>query len=629
MLEVEEEVKGKDVQDRSIKQLQNLAHQLHATAGDELAVHEAQQFIQQALKKRAKLLRGNSGSAFDDDSAFLEAAGDDEGVTMAIDCYALVNYPHLKANFAGHAGLSLARRLQGHSNRGCFQSMVSHTKDELKEGLTQLPSNLEPLARQTFKNILGWMHDKPIPESRRLSCSHDIMAAARMSKAMTDEVFCQVMKQLSNNPSRRSVLLGWKLFLQLMQKAVPSQGLHDFVRAFLAKHIRALRPVGGEALCWKEALNIARHCLSDFNCHVVQELAAATANEDDTKNIDVIVTFLDHSTRKVRVKEDATLVEVGDALASLIRLHRIHDFRFFHLLENDDDEAHDLHRMLPMNAKVKVLFEKWAAVEAKLKKRSHLLLKRLFMDSTEVLRAGDMTHATLTYREVLRDFLTYPVWEDKALVVSAAAAMLHAESDGVTEQARHKHDLTGEHILEKAMPAHLLRFEGDRKKWSQAITDKLTELEKETDPQEPRLQSMTRVLLVCQTMKLFGTMHWFAQQRSTASDKQALDNLPPPLKVNKLRAKADYWLCVNKAGIFFVPFDSGPGEHFRRSFFFDAEALDRVLRWGFKEDLLQLVVSACDQDNPAAGVQQFSISCHAPSAPDICFAIQCAKGKQP
>jgi len=640
ILEVEEDVKGgpkgdEEVSDTSIKSLQNLATQLHKICGDELALQEAQEIIQGAMAKRTRAARGRAASAFDMAGKEGEDA-DDEEVSMAISAYELANFPNLKKRFRGHGGIGVFARLGGASGRGNIQIMVSHTKDELKEALTVVPNNLERQAVQNFRDVLGWMSEKPVPETRRLSYSHDIVDTAKTSPPMSDEVYCQVMKQLTNNPNPHSILMGWKLLLMLCQETIPSPELREFVRAFLSKNIRALRPVGGETLV------IARHAFEDLNRYIKEhesESIEAGAGEDggdagpppeSAPMMDVQITLVDHTTRKIKVKETATLIEAGDALATAIRLHRIQDFRFFHLLVADENSG-EIQRLLPMQTKVKTLFDKWTSLEAKSKKKSRLLLKRIWMDNTEVLRPGDMTHANLTYRQVVREFLHYPVWEEQKLVSEISASMLLAERDHLRiNDALKRGDLSGPGDLEQAVPEHMLKFDKDRKKWSKVVTGKLKELEQFTEATEPRLQRMTRVLVQCQKMKLFGTMHWFCRQtvKLTAErvNSTGVENLPKgAMKLNDKQPEGEYWINVNRSGIFFVPFDAGPGDNFKKSFLFDAEAMDRVLRWGFKQDLLQLVVSACDRENMAAGVVEWCISLLSPSAPDIWFALTHAK----
>jgi len=615
-MEVQEDVKSEECTETSIKQLQNLAAQLFKVAGDELFMQDAQELIRAAMKRRA---RANAGaSAFDG----VEDDADDDDCAMAIDAYELEHFPHLKKTFKGHGGLGFFRRVGGQSGRGNIHVMCSHTTDGLKEAMTVVPANLEGQAVQCFRDILGWMNDLTA-ETRRLSFRQDIINSAKSSVAMCDEVYCQIMKQLTMNPSPISTLHGWKLLLGLCQEACPSTDLQEFLRAFLAKSIRTLRHEPTLAA----QLVIARQAFTDFNRQVIETQMEFEGGGPQGKQ-DVVVSLIDQSTRKVRVKENATLVEVGDALATTIRLHRIQDFRFFQLVESDEKNS-EVHRLLPMQASRKSILAKMQALEGKSKRRSHLLLKRVFMDHQETLRAGDMTHADLTYRQALYDFLHYPVWEEKELVMEISAAMLFAEPD-LLKEAVQKKDLSKKDELEKAMPEQMLKFEKDRKVWSSRIMEKLQELEADRDPGEMRVQSMSRVLAKCQKMRLFGSMHWFAEQMNKVPNEGCgLDDLPMQMMpINKQTPEAEYWINVTRTGVSFVPFDSGPGEDFCRKFLFDAEAMSRVVRWGFKGPFFQLVVSAPDPEHPSAGVVEWTISCGSPSAPDICFGIQSSKGNQ-
>merc|ERR1712137_1509116 len=114
--------------------------------------------------------------------------------------------------------------------------MLFHSTNEIKEALTKLPYSLETEAIRTFRDILVWMTDRPVPESQRFGYAQDIVKAAKCSP-LVDEIYVQVMKQLTGNPWVRSKLMGWKLLLLLTQNVQPTQELEAFLRAFLAKSI--------------------------------------------------------------------------------------------------------------------------------------------------------------------------------------------------------------------------------------------------------------------------------------------------------------------------------------------------------------------------------------------------------
>ncbi|EIW69920.1 hypothetical protein TREMEDRAFT_38591 [Tremella mesenterica DSM 1558] len=54
---------------------------------------------------------------------------------------------------------------------------------------------------------------------------------------MRDEVYCQLVKQLTKNPDRDSVVLGFQLFCVLVNAFGPSQNFESFVQNFLKSHV--------------------------------------------------------------------------------------------------------------------------------------------------------------------------------------------------------------------------------------------------------------------------------------------------------------------------------------------------------------------------------------------------------
>jgi len=73
-------------------------------------------------------------------------------------------------------------------------------------------------ALQCFRNILGWMNDRPVHDTKRVLMAFGIVNTAKQDADLRNEVYLQVLKQLRRNPSRRGELLGWKLLLLLCQQ---------------------------------------------------------------------------------------------------------------------------------------------------------------------------------------------------------------------------------------------------------------------------------------------------------------------------------------------------------------------------------------------------------------------------
>merc|ERR1712113_825797 len=76
--------------------------------------------------------------------------------------------------------------------------MLEHSKNDIREALTQVPPEKEKAALQIFSSILGWMHDRPVPESATHTFAQEIVDQVAKDEFLRDEIFVQLMKQLTN-----------------------------------------------------------------------------------------------------------------------------------------------------------------------------------------------------------------------------------------------------------------------------------------------------------------------------------------------------------------------------------------------------------------------------------------------
>jgi len=85
--------------------------------------------------------------------------------------------------------------------------------------------------RRIFWNILRAMGDKATPY--KWDDKHKpVIDAANRTEELREEVFMQMMKQLTGNPSMDSNIRGWKLLAELCKETLPSYELIEFVKAF-------------------------------------------------------------------------------------------------------------------------------------------------------------------------------------------------------------------------------------------------------------------------------------------------------------------------------------------------------------------------------------------------------------
>jgi len=590
---------------QTLKSFQNLMAQAKRLGVDESVIEEAKPVIQQGVRRRARSTI--KGSIFDNvDLTELEL-----GEEVFND---LSNFQNLKpmAQWRGHYRGSIFSSLMSSSSPGDQPVMLEHSKREIREAITKVQRDLETPAVQNFRNVLGWMSDRPVAECQRLGYAQDIVDTAKTESALADEVYVQVMKQLTKNPSKRSALLGWKLLLLLCQQVRPSVTLEEFVRSFL---LRRLKKDQDEE--FDEAINIAKQCITDLN---VMTKGDANSKPDEEELIPVQVMLIDNSTRKIYIKHSATLGKLGMRMAEQLKIHHGSQFSFFQLTE-----GLETHRLLPDVTVISQINQKWQKLKETTGRASRLLWKRRFLRVDESLEAGDLIHATLTYRQAVWDYLHYPIAEDARCLCDHAAALICMEQDHYSEYIQGNR-LGDAGVLEQLLPAHVLPQQ-KRHRWAAQIMDHLQRIQKEWDPQETRLRKMSRVFCMFQRMKLFGAYYWLGRQVEPGDIPREKISVPEAprqnCRINPKEPEAEYWICVDLFGVRFVSSDAAAGTEFQRGFLFNEEAVERVLRWGAKQNVLQFIVQTINPQFPAAGRVPMSIALTSPAAIDIAYAVHC------
>ncbi|XP_076453984.1 unconventional myosin-VIIa-like isoform X2 [Babylonia areolata] len=125
-------------------------------------------------------------------------------------------------------------------------SLWRFSRDSLKKPLLKRTCNREELKRlacRAFSAIQQFMGDLAVKqEISDIELVNDcIIDPARRNKYLRDEIYCQIMKQLTNNPDKHSEERGWLLLTLLCVTTCPHGELLDQYEGFLraAKHPQA------------------------------------------------------------------------------------------------------------------------------------------------------------------------------------------------------------------------------------------------------------------------------------------------------------------------------------------------------------------------------------------------------
>jgi len=514
------------------------------------------------------------------------------------------------ANLADFPGLKSPLEWRGHKAPSFFSFgasgpdvMLAHHNLDIKEALTRVDYGLEGQCITMFSNMLGWMYDRPVPEIQRAGLMDEIVNLARQDQSLADEVYVQAMKQLTGNPSTRSEVQGWKLLHTLCQHVCPSAALFEFVHVFLLGAIRRNR--GNH-----EAAEAIKQCVADLNISASSE---AGRGED---LVPFQVALIDSSVRRVRVPQSSTLAQLVEITAAQLGIHRAQDFALFQV--TDGMEAH---RLLPEATVVASLMQRLKKLQDMTKRSSRLLFKRKFMKVDEHLRADDLSHAMLTYRQAVSDFIHYPLEEDLRAILEISARVMLVERDYFRPHIE-QGTLADAGVLEQVVPAVILAAHA-RRRLAQNLTELYMRTAETIDHNEQRLITMSRALSLMQRLRLFGAYYWTAKQIDDVPEaKRSVQDAPKAMcRINPQAQDATYVIAVDYFGLRFLTTGDLPGSLFQKGFLFNEEAVERLLVWGACQNVAQFVVTTVDPSQRFVGRVPMTIAMLTPAAVDIAFAV--------
>ena len=99
-------------------------------------------------------------------------------------------------------------------------------KKLISKPLLRLPSSLEEISIQLFKNLVSYMGDRTSSKSPQLHAIKHTRLAMGSPEEVKDEAYLQVIKQITRNPNPENALKGWKMFSIMASCYPPSMELY-------------------------------------------------------------------------------------------------------------------------------------------------------------------------------------------------------------------------------------------------------------------------------------------------------------------------------------------------------------------------------------------------------------------
>ncbi|XP_042338431.1 unconventional myosin-VIIb-like, partial [Plectropomus leopardus] len=159
-----------------------------------------------------------------------------QNVTQREKTVAPVSLKEFALEFFRPAGKDVGRK--GVVREKLWASSRELLKQPLMKSLTR-NSDLSNLACNAFTAILKYMGDYPMKHARsHIDLTDQIFGPATQHEALQDEIYCQIMRQMTNNTNSMSMERGWQLMWLCSGLFPPSRDLMRHTVRFLESRPR-------------------------------------------------------------------------------------------------------------------------------------------------------------------------------------------------------------------------------------------------------------------------------------------------------------------------------------------------------------------------------------------------------
>ena len=293
----------------------------------------------------------------------------------------------------------LNKRFKGFFNSMKPEDIISWQGSLISKTLIRLPSSLEEIALQLFKNLMSYMGDRSSSKNPQLHVIKHTRLAMGSPEEIKDEAYLQVIKQITRNPNPNRTMRGWNFFAIMASCYPPSMELYHALIHYLLDIIKC----GDENLA-KRANYIAIRLSKTFESR--RKMAASMEeikHVEAMKPIIVQINFFSGASTSIPIESYTTIRELKTLVMKklLLNISRIPYYAIYELCTLPD---HIEERYLNESEKVCDILSVWQKEKENFKKKNvqvefkfYLKLLLYFVHNPEDVDSVTMEYVQVSY----------------------------------------------------------------------------------------------------------------------------------------------------------------------------------------------------------------------------------------
>ncbi|XP_018402219.1 PREDICTED: unconventional myosin-XV [Cyphomyrmex costatus] len=217
--------------------------------------------------------------------------------------------------------------------------LVKYSTIPIEQSLLKLDADLSVLAVECFLCLMRYMGDQPLPpETSEVKCVYTILMHCHKYEQLRDEVYCQLMKQTTNNksPNPESCQRGWRIFSIIAAYFTCSEGLRPYLTKYLetAAYDKRRAYHGTAMVCLQNLRKTVKYG-GRKNVPSVEEIMAISAGRNAKRQI---YRLPGGTERVINTKCTTVVQDVIEEMCNVISVrnpHEMDEFSLYCIVDGD------------------------------------------------------------------------------------------------------------------------------------------------------------------------------------------------------------------------------------------------------------------------------------------------------